>query len=74
MKEVIGDKVRKYLIVTCPFCKESYRIDWKEIAQLAYTPANGEPEDFHIICPWCEKETPDSFLRFANTFQIIRED
>ena len=74
MKEIIGDKVKKYLIITCPCCKESYRVDWKEIVKgLTYNYIN---ENFFpkIICPWCENELPDGQLGVVNTFQIVKED
>ena len=73
MREIIGDRVRKYLIITCPHCKESYRIDWKEIVKGLtdnYTNENPFPK---IVCPWCENELPDEQLGATSIFQIVKE-
>ena len=74
MKEIIGDKVRIYKVITCPYCKEAYRIDWKEIAKTLGQFPDEDPEDFHLICPWCEEETPKNIWEDATAYQIVKED
>lgn len=46
---IIGNKVKKYLVVTCPNCGESYKLDWKIVSERFIK--NNEEE---IVCPWCE--------------------
>lgn len=47
-----GDKIKKYLIVTCKHCGESFRVDWADILN--------SPVDVKFICPWCEGELNSS--------------
>ena len=70
MKELVGEKIKKYFIVTCPHCGESYRVDWKSIL----SEFDGYGVD--ITCPWCESEGHVSWEEIlkAEEFQYIRVD
>ena len=68
-KTFVGERVKKYLIITCPKCGESYRIDCAEYSsKLRNT--------IHIQCPWCEHEV-DYWVDGSdmdNTYQIVKVD
>ena len=63
-----GNKVKKYLIITCPNCLESYEVDWKDILILA-SPTK-------TMCPWCEHEYEYNFAlaTMEPTYRIVRVD
>ena len=48
---IIGNRVKKYLVVTCPKCHESYEVDYK------YSEDNCKADGITFICPWCMHET-----------------
>lgn len=64
-KTFVGERVKKYLIVTCPKCGESYRIDCAEYSTKLR-------DTIHTQCPWCECEV-DYWVASGvnNTYQIV---
>ena len=65
----VGERVKKYLIITCPKCGESYRIDCAEYSSKLW-------DTIHIQCPWCEHEV-DYWVSGSdadNTYQIVKAD
>lgn len=61
-----GNKVKKYLIITCPKCLESYEVDWKDIL-------DGLTE-VKTVCPWCEHEYDPAHATVKPTYRIVRVD
>lgn len=68
-KTFVGERVKKYLIITCPKCGESYRIDCAEYSSKLR-------DTIHIQCPWCEHEVDYCVLvpGVNNTYQIVKAD
>lgn len=68
-KTFVGERVKKYLIITCPKCGESYRVDCAEYSSKPW-------DTIHIQCPWCEYEV--DYWVFGsgvnNTYQIVKAD
>lgn len=64
-KTFVGERVKKYLIITCPKCGESYRIDCAEYSTKTW-------DTIHVQCPWCEYEV-DYWVASGvnNTYQIV---
>lgn len=68
-KTFIGERVKKYLIITCPKCGESYRIDCAEYSTKLW-------DTIHVQCPWCECEV-DYWVAGSdvdNAYQIVKAD
>ena len=67
-KTFVGERVKKYLIIICPKCGESYRIDCAEYSTKTL-------DTIHIQCPWCEYEV-DYWVASGvnNTYQIVKAD
>lgn len=59
-----GNKVKKYLIITCPNCLESYEVDWKDILTSPTA----------VMCPWCEHEYDLALATMEPTYRIVRVD
>lgn len=64
---ITGDKIKKYLIVTCPECGESFRIDF---AKFLYTHVG-----VSMVCPWCDhEEASTTFVDLHKLeFQYVKE-
>ena len=62
-----GNKIKKYLIITCPNCLESYEVDWKDILD---SPVGVKT----IMCPWCEHECDFAPAIMEPTYRIVRVD
>ena len=61
-----GNKVKKYLIITCPNCLESFEVDCKGILN--------SPVEVKTMCPWCEHEYDPASAITKPTFRIVRVD
>lgn len=66
-----GNKVKKYLIITCPNCLESYRIDYRILI-------NKFSQDLMYFipceCPWCERTTEVEIFSIQNEYMYVNED
>ena len=72
-----GNKVKRYVVLTCPKCLESFEVDWKEVlASRIGTKA---------MCPWCEHEfnpsstlmsldQPSTLVKRVDQILIVRVD
>ena len=67
---IIGNRVKKYLVVTCPKCHESYEVDYK------YSEDNCKADGVTFICPWCMHETKRTLMEYKNinTCRIVKFD
>ena len=61
-----GNKVKRYVVLTCPKCLESYEVDWKDILD--------GPTEVKTVCPWCEHEYDPAHAITKPTFRIVRVD
>ena len=65
---LIGNKVKKYVVITCPVCNNSFRINWKDILE-----SNVNTD---IVCPWCESSSPSFELldKHEIEFQVVVDE
>lgn len=59
-----GNKVKRYVVITCPKCSESFEVDWKEVL--------ASPISTKAMCPWCEHEfDPSSKIMFLDKVSTV---
>lgn len=71
MKIIVGNKIKKYLIITCMHCNESFRVDNRMIMNEV------QSNLYHIRkfqCPWCEGEMDVDVFSPQNDYMYVKED
>lgn len=68
---IVGNKIKKYLIVTCPHCGESYRVDYRMLM-------NKFSQDLMYFipceCPWCESTAEVELFNTQNEYMYRNGD
>lgn len=69
---LVGNKIKKYMIITCPHCNESFRVDYRDIMQEFRESMGCFIQEFQ--CPWCEEEVEVEVVSPYNEYMYVRED
>lgn len=57
-----GDKIKRYLPITCNRCHESYRVNWKDVLDNVDQNSN----IINFMCPYCENEVSADVYSLEN--------
>lgn len=69
---LVGNKIKKYVIITCPCCYESFRVDYRDVMNEFEKSMGCLIQKFQ--CPWCEEEVEVEVVSPYNKYMYVRED
>ena len=69
---LVGNKIKKYMVITCTKCGESFRVDYRNIMREFKETMGCFIQEFQ--CPWCEEEFEAEVVSPYNEYMYVRED
>ena len=69
---LVGNKINKYMIITCPYCDESFRVDYRDVMKEFEESMGCFIQKFQ--CPWCEEEVEATVVPPCNEYMYVKED